>query len=100
LFALEHADVFAEQAVLIREEREKLSKALALLPGVQVFPSQANMLLVRMPDATKCFEGMKTKGILVKNVSKMHPLLSNCLRLTVGTPEENVRMLAALKESL
>ena len=36
----------------------------------------------------------------VKNVSKMHPLLANCLRLTVGTPEENVRMLAALKESL
>jgi histidinol-phosphate aminotransferase len=93
LFALEHADVFAEQALQIRQE-------LALLPGVQVFPSQANMLLVRMPDATKCFEGMKTKGILVKNVSKMHSLLHNCLRLTVGTPTENAQMLAALKESL
>jgi len=56
--------------------------------------------LVRMPDATKCFEGMKLKGILVKNVSKMHPLLTNCLRLTVGTPAENAHMLAALKESL
>lgn len=100
LFALEHADVFAEQAAQIRQERQKLTDALAALPGVHVFPSQANMLLVRMPDATKCFEGMKTKGILVKNVSKMHPLLGNCLRLTVGTPEENVRMLAALKESL
>jgi histidinol-phosphate aminotransferase len=100
LFALEHADVFAEQALQIRQEREKLSQALALLPGVQVFPSQANMLLVRMPDATKCFEGMKTKGILVKNVSKMHSLLHNCLRLTVGTPTENAQMLAALKESL
>ena len=100
LFALEHADVFAAQAVQIRQEREKLSHSLAQLPGVLVFPSQANMLLVRMPDATKCFEGMKSKGILVKNVSKMHPLLANCLRLTVGTPEENVRMLAALKESL
>ena len=100
LFALEHADVFAEQAAEIRQERQKLTNALAVLPGVQVFESQANMLLVRMPDATKCFEGMKTKGILVKNVSKMHPLLANCLRLTVGTPEENVRMLAALKESL
>ena len=100
LFALEHASVFAAQAGQIRQEREKLSQALAVLPGVQVFPSQANMLLVRMPDATKCFEGMKTKGILVKNVSKMHPLLNNCLRLTVGTPEENEQMLAALKESL
>jgi len=100
LFALEHAHVFAEQAALIRQERQKLSESLAALPGVQVFDSQANMLLVRMPDATKCFEGMKTKGILVKNVSKMHPLLHNCLRLTVGTPAENAQMLAALKESL
>jgi histidinol-phosphate aminotransferase len=100
LFALEHAEVFAQQAAQIREEREKLSHALASISGVQVFPSQANMLLVRMPDATKCFEGMKLKGILVKNVSKMHPLLTNCLRLTVGTPAENAHMLAALKESL
>ena len=100
LFALEHAEVFAQQAAQIREEREKLSHSLAAISGVQVFPSQANMLLVRMPDATKCFEGMKTKGILVKNVSKMHPLLTNCLRLTVGTPAENTSMLAALKESL
>jgi histidinol-phosphate aminotransferase len=100
LFALEHADVFAEQAVQIRQEREKLSQALALLPGVQVFPSQANMLLVRMPDATKCFEGMKTKGILVKNVSKMHPLLLNCLRLTVGTPDENKQLMSALTVAL
>jgi len=100
LFALEHAEVFAQQAAQIRDEREKLSHSLALLPGVHVFPSQANMLLVRMPDATKCFEGMKLKGILVKNVSKMHPLLTNCLRLTVGTPAENAHMLAALKESL
>jgi histidinol-phosphate aminotransferase len=100
LFALEYADVFAEQAAQIRQERQKLTDALAALPGVHVFPSQANMLLVRMPDATKCFEGMKTKGILVKNVSKMHTLLHNCLRLTVGTPAENAQMLAALKESL
>ncbi len=100
LFSLEHAEVFARQAAQIREEREKLSRSLTALSGVQVFPSQANMLLVRMPDATKCFEGMKLKGILVKNVSKMHPLLTNCLRLTVGTPTENEQMLAALKESL
>jgi histidinol-phosphate aminotransferase len=100
LFALEHAEVFSQQAAQIREEREKLSHSLAAISGVQVFPSQANMLLVRMPDATKCFEGMKLKGILVKNVSKMHPLLTNCLRLTVGTPAENTSMLAALKESL
>jgi histidinol-phosphate aminotransferase len=58
------------------------------------------MILVRVPDARKTFEGMKTRKVLVKNVSGLHPLLSNCLRLTVGTPDENRQMLAALKESL
>ena len=67
---------------------------------MKAWPSDANMILVRVPDAQKSFDGLKAHGVLVKNVSKMHPLLSNCLRLTVGTPEENVRMLAALKESL
>jgi len=43
---------------------------------------------------------MKTRKVLVKNVSKMHPLLANCLRLTVGTADENRLMLTALQESL
>ncbi|HAJ14634.1 MAG TPA: histidinol-phosphate aminotransferase, partial [Comamonadaceae bacterium] len=60
----------------------------------------ANMVLVRVPDANRCFDGMKAQGVLVKNVSKMHPLLGNCLRLTVGTPDENARMMAALQTSL
>ena len=58
------------------------------------------MILVRVPDAAKVFEGMRTRKVLVKNISKMHPLLDNCLRLTVGTPDENTLMLAAVKESL
>ena len=58
------------------------------------------MILVRVPDPARAFEGMKDRGVLVKNVSKMHPLLANCLRLTVGTADENTRMLAALEASL
>jgi histidinol-phosphate aminotransferase len=58
------------------------------------------MILIRVPDADKTFDGMKQHGVLVKNVSKMHSLLANCLRLTVGTPAENTQMLAALKASL
>jgi histidinol-phosphate aminotransferase len=58
------------------------------------------MILLRVPDAPRTFEGLKARKILVKNVSKMHPLLANCLRLTVGTPQENQLMLAALKEAL
>jgi histidinol-phosphate aminotransferase len=100
LFALEHADVFAAQARELREQRAALQQALARLAGVKSWPSDANMILARVPDARKTFEGMKSRGVLVKNVSTMHPLLANCLRLTVGTPGENAQMLAALQACL
>ena len=77
-----------------------LFEALKAMPGVQAFPSDANMVLVRVPDAAKTFGGMKAHKVLVKNVSGLHPLLANCLRLTVGTADENAQMLAALKASL
>jgi len=100
LFALEHADVFAVQAAEIREQRALIIDALARLPGVQPFPSEGNMVLVRVPDAHRAFEGLKAQGVLVKNVSKMHPLLAQCLRLTVGTPAENAQLLRALQTAL
>jgi histidinol-phosphate aminotransferase len=100
LFALEHAEVFAEQAVVLRRERAKLLTELAKINGVTVFPSDANMILVRVPDAKRAFEGMKQRKVLIKHIAGLHPLLANCLRLTVGTPEENALMIQALKESL
>ena len=100
LFALEHADVFATQAKDLRAQRARLLKELASLAGVTPFPSEANMILVRVPDAAKTFEGLKAQGVLIKNVSKMHPLLANCLRLTVGTAPENTQLLAAMKASV
>ena len=100
LFALEHQTVFEQQAQDICRQREQLLTVLAEFPGVTVFPSQANMILFRVPDAQKTFEGMKARGVLVKNVSKMNSLLNNCLRLTVGTSPENHQMLAALEASL
>ena len=100
LFALEHQAVFAAQAKAVREERAKLQSAMAALPGVHSWPSDANMILMRVPDAQKTFEGMKSRGVLVKNVSKMHPLLANCLRVTVGAADENAQMLAALQAFL
>jgi histidinol-phosphate aminotransferase len=100
LFALEHVDEYARQAATIRAERAKLFDALAALPGVQPFPSEANMILVRVPDAKRLFAGMKARGVLVKNVSGLHPLLANCLRITIGTPEENPQTLAALRGAL
>ena len=100
LFALEHADEFARQAAILCEERARLQKALAAMAGVMAFPSEANMILVRVPDAKRAFEGMKQRGVLVKHIAGLHPLLANCLRLTVGTPEENTLMIDALKASL
>jgi histidinol-phosphate aminotransferase len=100
LFALEHAAEFAAQAATLRAERAALLRRLAGLPGVRPFPSEANMILVRVPDSKRSFEGMRARGVLVKNIAGLHPLLANCLRLTVGTPDENLQMIDALKASL
>ena len=100
LFALAHADEFARQAALLREERARLQRELAALPGVEAFPSEANMILVRVADGAAVFAGMKERGVLVKDVAGLHPLLTDCLRLTVGTPEENTLMIRALRASL
>jgi histidinol-phosphate aminotransferase len=99
LFALEHEDVFLAQAADLRRERARLQEALQAL-RLQSWPSDANMILVRVPDPARSFEGMKARGVLVKNVSKMHPLLAGCLRLTVGTADENTQLIAALQATL
>ena len=95
-FVLERLDVLEAQAAEIKTERTKLGKALGAL-GVTVFPSEANFFLLRVPDAGKTYEGLKKQGVLVRN---LHPGLANCLRVTVGTPEENRILLNALKEAL
>ena len=100
LFALEHRDVFVAQAGELVGQRTLLLEALGAMQGVKAWQSDANMILVRLPDAAKAFEGLRQRKVLVKNVSKMHPLLANCLRLTVGTAEENAQLLAALEQSL
>jgi len=104
LFALEHQMVFAAQAREICAQRAMLLEALRALPGVKAWDSDANMVLVRIlgegERAQKVFDGLKAHGVLVKNVSKMHPLLAQCLRLTVGTAAENAQLLKALQEIL
>lgn len=99
-FALDHFDVLLEQTTLLRSEREQLQLALAQIPGVQPFPSQANFILVRVPDAPAVAAGMRRAGVLIKDVSRTSPLLANCLRISVGTPQDNVHMLRALRAAL
>lgn len=109
LFALEHADVFAQQAASLRAQRTRLLAALRDMPQVHAWDSDANMVLVCIlaqgaaaleAATTKVFNGLKARGVLVKNISKMDPMLAGCLRLTVGTEEENTQLLAALRASL
>ena len=106
LFALEHADAFAAQAQAICDERKRLLQALRQLPRLTGWDSDANMVLVRVAAragadaAAQVFDALRARGVLVKNVAKMHPLLADCLRLTVGTADENTLLLAALEASL
>ncbi len=107
---LENKQVLDGQAAIVRAERDHLVSALSGIKGVTQFPSAANFVLVRVDGAagsagtpgagTRAFERMKQQGVLVKNFSGGHPLLDNCLRLTVGTLAENAAMLAALKTAL
>ena len=107
LFALEHQAAFACQAADLMAQRQRLLAALRAMPGLKAWDSDANMILVRVTAeagdkeaASRVFERLKAGGVLVKNVSKMHPLLANCLRLTVGTDAENTQLLATLEKAL
>lgn len=99
-FALRHRNVFDEQTRELRKERERLAIGLAGLPGVTVYRSDANFVLLRAPAGrgSEWFEGLKAHGILIKNLHGAHPLLKDCLRPTVGTPQENDAMLQAFRK--
>ena len=99
-FALDHIEVLNEQAAAIRAERATLAAALARLPGVHVFPSAANFILIRVPNSDDAHANLLADKVLVKNVSKMHQVLNHCLRITVSTPAENAAFLAALSAAL
>jgi histidinol-phosphate aminotransferase len=82
--------------VVIREERQRMAFALAALPRVrQVLPSQANFLAVRFDDAAAVYQGLLDAGIVVRDVRR-YPQLGDALRITIGTPQENDRVLALL----
>jgi len=99
-FALARYPLLAAQTQQICVDREQLLAALAATPGVQVWPSQANFLLFRVAEAESVFAQLKARQVLIKKLHGSHPLLDNCLRVTVGTPAENQAFLAALQASL
>jgi histidinol-phosphate aminotransferase len=100
VFALQRYPVLAEQTRRIREDREQLYAALSALPGVRAWPSQANFLLLRVARARAVFEALKARGILIKCLDGSHPLLRDCLRITVGLAQENQTFFDTFRELL
>jgi histidinol-phosphate aminotransferase len=97
---LSHHDVLLQQAEQIKRDRAKLYQQLSEIAGVKVYASEANFLLFRVADATEIFTGLKQRGVLIKNLNGGHPMLKDCLRVTVGKPDENMRFIAALQETI
>ena len=95
---LDHYDELKHHAALMIAERERLLVELAKLPGVTPFPSRANFVLARFSDAGAVFEALKARGILVRNLSASHPLMTNTLRISMGTSEQMDALIAALNE--
>lgn len=89
-----------EQASAIKGERARLYAALEGEAGTTPFPSNANFILFKTPAAQKTFDGLKGHGVLIKNLHGSHPALEGCLRVTVGTRNENDRFLEALRAVL
>jgi histidinol-phosphate aminotransferase len=98
--ALQRHGLLAEQAAAIRAERARVLRALQQMRGTTAYPSEANFILFRVPAADAVFGGLKQRGVLIKNLHGSQPSLENCLRVTVGTPQENDRFLEALRETI
>jgi histidinol-phosphate aminotransferase len=100
LFALDHFEMLLVQTEQIRVDRVLLMKDLSEIQGLEVFPSEANFVLVRAPEgmARNWFEELKQRNILIKCLDDGHELLRNCLRITVGSTDQNETLISALEE--
>jgi len=88
------------QTEQLRVDRLLLARDLDAVKGLEIFPSEANFILVRTPTgmARNWFEELKQRKILIKCLDGGHDLLKDCLRITVGTTEQNEQLVAALSE--
>lgn len=97
---LDNADLLKEQTDSIIQERKKQFLALQAIDGVTVFPSATNFHLFRVLDAERIYRELLNHGILIKNLHGTDDQLEQCLRVTVGRPEENEQFLTILKKLL
>jgi len=101
-FALEHIETFNEQTRSICDEREELMQQLMDMEGITPYPSAANFILFRVGSglSSNIFNGIKERGVLIKNMGQSEGPLADCLRVTVSSREENRHFIEALQESL
>jgi histidinol-phosphate aminotransferase len=101
-FAIKNRQVLDQQTQQICVDRELLFNALSQIKNITAYPSQANFILVRVQQgqADSIFNNLKEQGILIKNLNPAGGLLADCLRITVGTAEENKRFLELFKKAL
>ncbi len=98
--ALDHADDMERRVSRLVEDREELTRDLAEVAGIEVFPSGANFVLFRCAGrGRQVWERLVDRGVLVRDFSSW-PGVEDCLRVTVGTPEENARFRSALDEAM
>ena len=96
LTLLKNRDAIFKTHAAIKAERDAQYRFLQTLPFDAVYPSAANFILVRCRKRAGLFDALKAAGILVRDVSS-YPLLENCLRISIGSREENQSLNAALK---
>ena len=96
-FAMAHAEVIEQTTAKLKAERERMFGELAKIGRLKAYPSEANFITVRVPDALELFETLKQNKILIKKLHGVHPLLDQCVRITIGAPEQNDAVLAVIR---
>ena len=101
-FVLDNMSVLDKQAASIRKDRNALLQSMNAIAALEVFPSQANFILFRVLNrsADDVFDRIKQSGVLIKNMKAEAGPLKNCLRVTVGTPDENAAFISALNTAM
>ena len=97
-FALQHHDVIQTTIDILKTERERVFNELSAIGRLKAFPSEANFITVCVPDADALFNTLKENRILIKKLHGTHPLLAQCVRITIGSPEQNDAVLDIIRK--
>lgn len=97
-FALQHHDAIQTTIDILKAERERVFNELSAIGRLKAFPSEANFITVRVPDADALFNTLKENRILIKKLHGTHPLLAQCVRITIGSPGQNDAVLDIIRK--